>query len=89
MRQKISKKYLYLCRCNGSELFTFNRNLEFTFKIGRFKGLTVDYLYAENQERFIDWLEDMWYQVGIIDKHNINTIISELIKNNNSDYDEL
>lgn len=82
MRQKISKKYLYLFRIDGSELFTFNRNLEFSFKIGRFKGLTVNYLYSNYGERFIDWLEDIWYNVNIIDKHNINTIISELSKNN-------
>jgi len=44
----------------------------------KFIGYTVDYLYEESGEMFIDFLEELWYQVNIVDKHNIDRIIKEL-----------
>jgi hypothetical protein len=63
------------------EIFIINKMGQFEFIKTRFKGLTVDYLYSENSEMFIEFLEELWYQVNIVDKHNIERIIRELTKN--------
>jgi hypothetical protein len=83
MREKINKKtLLILSSGQTSELFFINKKDEFEFKRGKFKGLTVQYLYETNGDLFIEWLEEIWYQVNIIDKNNIDTIIKELTKIN-------
>lgn len=83
MRKKINKRtLLVLSSGQTSELFLINKKDEFEFKRGKFKGLTVQYLYEKDDYLFIEWLEEIWYQVNIIDKNNIDTIIRELTKIN-------
>lgn len=84
-RKKINRRiYNILSSGVKSEIFKINRNNKFEFTKTRFIGYTVDYLYEENSEMFIDFLEELWYQVNIVDKHNIDTIIRELNQKNKS-----
>ena len=64
------------------EFFTINKNNEFEFIKTKFKGYSVDYLYEQNSEMFIEFLEELWYQVNIKDKYNIDKIIKELSRKN-------
>lgn len=80
-RNKISRR-LYNVLSSGirGEVFIINKHNQFEFIKTRFKGYTVDYLYENNPEMFIEFLEELWYQVNIIDKHNIDVIVRELLK---------
>lgn len=80
-RKKINRRiYNILSSGVQGEIFVINKNNQYEFIKTRFKGMTVDYLYEENSEMFIDFLEELWFQVNIVDKHNIDRIIKELRK---------
>lgn len=80
-RKKINRQtYNILSSGVRGELFIINKMNQYEFIKTRFKGYTVDYLYEESGEMFIDFLEELWYQVNIVDKHNIDRIIWELRK---------
>ncbi len=80
-RKKINRQtYNILSSGVRGELFIINKNNQYEFIKTRFIGYTVDYLYEESGEMFIDFLEELWYQVNIVDKHNIDRIIWELRK---------
>lgn len=80
-RKKINRRiYNILSSGVKGEVFVINKNNQYEFIRTKFRGMTVDYLYKENPEMFIDFLEDLWYQVNIVDKHNIDRIIKELRK---------
>jgi hypothetical protein len=80
-RKKINRQtYNILSSGVRGEVFVINKNNQYEFIKTRFRGYTVDYLYEYNPEMFIDFLESLWFQVNIVDKHNIDRIIWELNK---------
>lgn len=72
--------YRILSSTTIGQLFSINKRNQFVFKIGKFKGHTVNFLYSENPEEFIDSLKEMFDSnlCNVIDKYNILCILKEL-----------
>ena len=66
-------------------LFLIDSKGNFIFRRTRFKGYSAQQLYKESPGLFIEFLHELWYQVNIIDKSNIDRLI-KILENPNEKY---
>lgn len=63
-----------------SRLFSINKQNEFTFKIGTWKGISVNSIYQSHPDLLIECLDNLfhYYETNLVDKMNIISICKEL-----------